>query len=130
MEELDTIIVVIVMRKYVFKGGNLIMEIHIPLYSIYRTKDPNRYQEILKEDSEFYLVREKSGEIIIKRNSDSEDYFDILISDGFEERPNAPLLIGQISKREIISFFSTIASRPYFIFSFEEMNEVLRKCQK
>jgi len=44
-----------------------ILEIHIPLYSIYKTKDPNRYQEILQEDSEFYLVREESGEMIINR---------------------------------------------------------------
>jgi len=82
------------------------MEIHIPLYSIYKTKDPNRFQEILKEDIDLYLVREESGEIIIRQNSDSEEYFDILISDGYEGRPNTPLVIGQISKKEVIEFFN------------------------
>lgn len=80
------------------------MEIHIPIYSIYKTKHPDKtYEEIIKKGSEFTLVRMKTGKIILRKSLDSKEYLEILL---LEEHDDFPLLLGQISKKEIIEFFN------------------------
>jgi len=98
------------------------IRIYIPIYSIYKTKNPNEiYQEIIKEDPEFSLVREKIGDIIIRENIDSKDYFDLL----YVSMDGVPKLLGQISKREILDFFSIISPKTYYTLSLEETKEAL-----
>jgi len=98
------------------------MEIHIPLYSVYKTKKDClnlNYEEIIKEDFEFPLVKERIGKIIIRTNTDSKDYLDVLYTSNYTSHKNIPLSIGQISKKEIIEFFNDLNN--------EELNKKIRE---
>ena len=84
------------------------VEIRIPKYSIYQVAD-DRLREmeqdrtihdyiIAKDDDEYPTIAEREGQIIIMPNSESEDFFDILVSDR-NNRP--PLLLGSIRKKDL-----------------------------